>query len=632
MHVTFGTPKRNRMNLPVMSANAAQEPRATDQARKTTAELVRDVVRLGLDASIAYQRPDLEERLLAARERVNRTETVICFAGEFKQGKSSLINALIGEPVSPVDDDLATSTLLALRYAEIPNITVHRRGEDGIISEEIERAQLLDFASERGNPDNRLRVELVEIALTNPFLEHGIVLVDTPGAGSLSAGYATATLAFLPMADGLIFVSDVSAELSAPEIEYLLQARERCPTVLLAATKTDLYPEWRRIVDLNRGHLERSGVEARIVPVSSLLRTLALERKDRAMNQESGVPVLLRAVKTEILENVEDNAQRDGLRAVRSTAEQMLASFQTELDVLRQDVNDGEPLAQLEGARERLNHLRGQGARWSTVLNDGFATLTSDVDYQFRSKMRALLRELEDELESIDPVRHWEALAAKLQADVSRATEDAFRNIDDGALRLRDEIAALLHDEVAELAALRLPELAFDFGGLWPERRLEKSGAAGKLFKGLSALRGSYMGLLMAGMLGSLLGVAVIGPALIGAGLLFGARQIVEERRRDVQRRRQQARQFIRQFIDDVQFEIGAKIRDATRDLQRELRDAFTERVTELVQTYGATIQNLQLSVQHDQGTRAAHVAELEMRIDKLGQLLRRVEAAEQRL
>jgi hypothetical protein len=402
--------------------------------------------------------------------------------------------------------------------------------------------------------------------------------------------------------------------------------------VLLAVTKTDLYPEWRRIVDLNRGHLECAGVEAQIVPVSSLLRTLALGRKDRAMNQESGMPGLLKAVKTEILEHVEDNAQRDGVRAVRSATELMLASFQTERDVLQQRVDSDQTLAQLEAARLQLNHLRSQGARWSTLLNDGFATLTSDVDYQFRSKMRALLRELEDELETIDPAQQWEELTAKLQADVSRATEESFLRIDDGVLRLRDEISILLHDEVAELAKLHLPELSFDFGGLWPERRLEKSGPAGKVFKGLSAMRGSYMGLLMAGMLGSLLGIAVIGPVLIGAGLLFGGRQIVEERRRDVQRRRQQARQFIRQFIDDVQFEIGTKIRDATRDLQRELRDFFTERVTELGQTYGATIQNLQQSLQQDQGTRAARVTELQTRIDKLGELLRRVEAAEQRL
>lgn len=615
-----------------MSVNAPQQPRASSKARKSTAELVRDNVRLGLEASVAYQRPDLEERLRGAQERVTRTETVICVAGEFKQGKSSLINALIGEQVSPVDADLATSTLLSLRYGQPALVTVRRKLAGSVVTDEIDRTELLEYASERGNPDNERQVELVEVTVPNAFLEHGIVLVDTPGAGSLSGGYANATLAFLPMADGLIFVTDASAEFSAPEVEYLLQARERCPTVIVAVTKTDLYPEWRRIVALNRGHLARAGVDVPVLPVSSLLRTIALERKDRAMNQESGIPALLKSIKSEMLERAEDNAQRDGLRVVAAAAAQMSAGFQAEYDLLQSDADTSEALAGLESARERLNHLRGQGARWSTVLNDGFAVLTSDVDYQFRSTMRTLLRELEDELEKIDPATEWEALAARLQAAVTKATDDAFQRIDDGVLRLRDEIAELLADEVAELSRRALPGPVLDVSRLWPDRKPETSGPAGKVFKGLSAMRGSYMGLLMAGMLGSLLGIAVIGPVLIGAGLLFGGRQFIEERKRDVQRRRQQSRQFIRQFIDDVQFEIGAKIRDTTRDLQRELRDFFTERVTELSRTYSVTIQNVQQSLQQDQGTRATRVSELRTRIDKLNELLRRIESAEQRL
>jgi hypothetical protein len=463
-------------------------------------------------------------------------------------------------------------------------------------------------------------------------LEHGIVLVDTPGAGGLAGGYANAVLAFLPMADGVIFVTDASSELSAPEVEYLLQARERCPTVIVAVTKIDLYPEWRRIVALNQAHLAQSGVDAPVTPVSSLLRSIALERKDRAMNQESGMPALLKTIKSEILERTEDNAQRDGLRVVAAAAAQMSAGFQTELDLLQDGGDTAEALANLELAREQLNHLRNHGARWSTVLNDGFAVLTSDVDYQFRSTMRALLRDLEDELEKIDPAGQWEELAARVQTAVTQATDDAFQRIDDGALRLRDEIAALLQDELAQLNRTALPELALDIGRLWPDRKIETSGPAGKVFKGLSAMRGSYMGLLMAGMLGSLLGIAVIGPVLIGAGLLFGGRQFFEERKRDLQRRRQQSRQFIRQFVDDVQFEIGTKIRDTTRDLQRELRDYFTERVTELSHTYSVTIQNVQQALQQDQGTRAARVTELRTRIDKLSELQRRVEVAEQRL
>ena len=102
-------------------------------------------------------------------------------------------------------------------------------------------------------PGNEKRVERVEITAPSAILRQGLALVDTPGMGGLGAGHAAATLSFLPFADGLILASDASAELSAPEVEFLQRAVELCPTVLFAQTKTDLYPAWERIVDINQG-------------------------------------------------------------------------------------------------------------------------------------------------------------------------------------------------------------------------------------------------------------------------------------------------------------------------------------------------------------------------------------------
>ncbi len=76
----------------------------------------------------------------------------------------------------------------------------------------------------RSATDRRKVVELVEVGLPNPFLERGITLVDTPGVGGLNAAHAAATLAFLPSADALIFVTDASAELSRPELDFLASA------------------------------------------------------------------------------------------------------------------------------------------------------------------------------------------------------------------------------------------------------------------------------------------------------------------------------------------------------------------------------------------------------------------------
>ena len=211
-------------------------------------------------------RNDFAQRLAAASARVRRPATIVCVVGEFKQGKSSLVNALLGRAICPVDDDIATSAITLIRYGPEPRVEVRRRVDEGVVVETVQPSELTQWVSERGNPDNVRNVERVDISVPHPLLANGLAIVDTPGMGGLGAGHAAATLAFLPFADGLIFVTDASSELSAPEAEFLDRADELCPQVLFVLTKTDLYPAWRRIsaIDdaLRSEHAGHQGVMA----------------------------------------------------------------------------------------------------------------------------------------------------------------------------------------------------------------------------------------------------------------------------------------------------------------------------------------------------------------------------------
>ena len=73
----------------------------------------------------------------------------------------------------------------------------------------------------------------------------------------------------------MIFVTDASQELTGPEVAFLRQALERCPAAVCVVTKTDLYPAWRRIVELDRRHLANAGIDLPVIPVSSFLRLRA---------------------------------------------------------------------------------------------------------------------------------------------------------------------------------------------------------------------------------------------------------------------------------------------------------------------------------------------------------------------
>ncbi len=122
------------------------------------------------------------------------------------------------------------------------------------------------------------------------MLAGGLVLVDTPGLGGLASTHAAASLTASATADALLFVTDASQELTAAELTFLRRARELCPAVMCVLTKTDFYPAWRKVRDLDRAHLAAALPDVSLVAVSSTLRTLAVRGGDPDLNDGVRVP------------------------------------------------------------------------------------------------------------------------------------------------------------------------------------------------------------------------------------------------------------------------------------------------------------------------------------------------------
>ena len=124
-------------------------------------------VELALTTVARYRRPDLEGRLRQARARLDDGHVRVLVVGEFKQGKSLLVNGLVGAPVCPVRDDVATSVATVVSHAPQPAITLRARvqGPDGRSTvRPVQRTEvpvaamaeaLAGYVTERGNPGNR---------------------------------------------------------------------------------------------------------------------------------------------------------------------------------------------------------------------------------------------------------------------------------------------------------------------------------------------------------------------------------------------------------------------------------------------------------------------------------------------
>ena len=547
------------------------------------------------DTADGLGREDLAARLRVAAARASRPATIVCVVGEFKQGKSSLVNALVGRPVCPVDDDLATSAITLLRYGEDVGVQVRRREGDQTVVEDIDPASIPDWVTEAGNPENAKGVERVDIAVPSPLLANGLVLVDTPGMGGLGAGHAAATLAFLPFADGLIFVSDASSELSAPEVEFLREARAACPSVVFALTKTDLYGRWRDIEVLDAGHLDREGIAVAPMAMSSHLRSVAADLGDAMLDDESGFPTLLAGLDRDVVAPAKDVAGRRAATEAVGALDQLEPWVRGELEALADPARGAAVAAEAAAATERIEHLRGPAARWTIVVGDRVTDLSNDVTFRFRDAMRKVVREIEDDIEQLKTAKEWDDIGRDLQARVAAAVAAAFVGIETGAAAIRHAVLELLAEDIVEVSIAGVGS-PIDVTTLWSGKPLDAGGSKrGKvLSESMTGLRGAQSGIIMFGMMGQFLpaGIGLLlasNPVTLGFGAVFGGLQLVDSHKRKVAQRRQQARVNARQFSDDVQFEVGNAIGEVIRTVQRAIRDEFTDRIAELHRTYADT-------------------------------------------
>ena len=195
---------------------------------RTTLAKATELVDLGIKACEAYKRPDLGARLTSTRKSMADPAVHIVVVGEFKQGKSSLVNALVGANVCPVDDDVATAVPTYVRQGAKPQAEVLYDG-DTPRREPIELDQVRGYVVEgaiavAAGP----RVSGVEIQLPRKVLGGGLVMVDTPVVGGLGAAHAAASLAAISLADAVIFVTGAVAGRSS-------NSRSHCAATLSQA-------------------------------------------------------------------------------------------------------------------------------------------------------------------------------------------------------------------------------------------------------------------------------------------------------------------------------------------------------------------------------------------------------------
>lgn len=567
------------------------EPAAGTGATAAMTDLL-DRLRMLTDAA---RRPDLGTRLAQARTRVTDPRLRIVVTGQTGQGMSTLVESIIGAPLTganPADPVIVSYS------------------ESGFVRPISDGGQ----------------VNRVEIGTPHDLLAQGVVLIDTPGTSGTDSARAGTVLSLLPGADAVLFVSDASQEYTEPEIAYLRQIQQLCPTVVGAITKIDLYPRWADIQRANRKHLTSAGLDIPLLPLSAVMSETARRIDDAELAVESGVPQLVDFLRRRVIGDADLVLRHAVVNDVRIVSDHLAMALNAELDALNDPRNGTELLQRLQAARQAAEALRQRTANWQVVLGDGVTELAVDVEHDLRHRLRSVVREAEADIMTSDPAKRWDEFGTWINGRIAESVQDNFVL---AHTRSRD-LAAKVAARFAEEGHVAVPQLYLDHTGsiLDPVQSLEPldTRKAGMVQRVISSIRGSYGGVLMVGLMTSLAGLALVNPWSIGAGVLLGANTFWEDRKAQTARRQAEAKAAVARLMDDVIFQVGKESKYRLREAQRILRDHFTTTATEMLRSADDALHAAHEANQLHTEHRAGRIAEVHNCLSELRQL--RVRAA----
>lgn len=204
--------------------------------------------------------PGLGAHILAdTTRRLDRAQLRVLVLGEIKQGKSTLINALLGEALLPSGVTPTTGAVVHIIRGE--QLGRFRIGPDG--TRELLEPELFARLA-RGKEEH---VGTLLVTTPSEHLPAGVELVDTPGINDLERFRSLLSRGELPRGDVIVLVLDATQVLKLTEVAFLRDALTAVggtegtgATLLLALNRIDLVPETERGTLLDHIHRELSAV------------------------------------------------------------------------------------------------------------------------------------------------------------------------------------------------------------------------------------------------------------------------------------------------------------------------------------------------------------------------------------
>jgi small GTP-binding protein len=504
------------------------------------------------------------DRSLVRKLEEDRFHLVV--VGEFNHGKTTFVNALLGEHVLPVGVTPTTAAIHHIRWAERPEAVV--------VSTSAERTPIPFEEAKRfavGGGAATENVDYLEIGYPAPLLRERILLVDTPGVNDLSLQRADITYSYIPRADAVLFLLDAGQILKESERVFLndkLLKASRDKIVFVIAKWDLLSPdEQREALAYATNHLSTLVKEPVVLPISAetalsgnrgasglpeliahLTRFLAEERGRILLDNALGEGLLV----SQLLSKGID-ARRRSLQMKTEEIERRIAALEKDLaghsgTIEQRRVQIREDIASIKtGARKDLDRFVDDVCRQLPNVID--SAKAQDLKHYLPSFLEDAFKQWAEE-ETKEIAMQLEQLAEKTVALVREDARDSARRV-----------AAVLGSDVRRLD-VQVDTIRYDVG------------VVALMFGGVALMAIN----LMAGGL-----LAVAGPAIFA---MFARGKIHEELKK---RANELAPEVLRETAKKVAPKLNELIDEFTQKLDAWVVSAGEELHREVVEVLRAT-------------------------------------------
>ncbi len=394
--------------------------------------------------------PESEGPLLGVEKKLKEEIFNLVVLGQFKRGKSTFINALLGADILPTAVVPLTSAVTILRYGEEKRAVI--RFLDGT-SAETQLDRLPAYITERENPKNRKNVKEVEVFYPSDQLKDGLRIIDTPGVGSVYQHNTDAALAYLPYVDAAIFVVSADPPLSKNEHAFLKDVRLYAHKLFFLLNKIDQVSEkdFEESMAFTREVLEEDlgAGNVRVHPLSARMALEAKKSGDRENLVRSHLPDFEEQLQSFL-------AQEKGVVFLTGAVHALLRSATAEIVALRLEQKAAQlPFEQLHEKiavfEHEIKELQKDRDRSAYLLDGNMKSIVAQLDEDIRLFHKERLPLLHEAIEK-EYLRSLQQKTPDLRDNLERFASDKIR-----------EVVGTWRQEMAERVSKKLEEAHHEF-------------------------------------------------------------------------------------------------------------------------------------------------------------------------